>query len=110
MAEFINVMKEYNRMCEYYKLDCRECPLCNVNCEYVLHNEAEKSESIIMKWAREHPIPVYPRVRDILNTMAINMGYPVNDFNKYFLDSQINEKCAKYFGIKPINEDKLTNI
>ena len=106
MVEFINVMKEYNRMCHFYG-DCRDCPLCNVNCEYIMHEKPEETESIIMKWSREHPIPVYPRVRDVLNTIAIYMGHPVNDFDDDFLNSQINEKCAERLCIEPINKNTL---
>jgi len=105
MAEFINVMKEYNRMCEYYKLDCRECPLCNVNCEYVLHNEAEKSESIIMKWSKEHPRPIYPTIGEVVNKLLMLMNIEPRTPNLTAVyNMRLTKEAADYFGIKPINE------
>ena len=104
MAEFINVMEEYNRMCDHYKLDCRECPLCNVNCEYVLHNEAKKSETIIMKWAREHP-PIYPTVGEVVSKLLILMNIEPRTANLTAVyDERLTKEAADYFGIKPINE------
>ena len=123
MAEYNKVMEERNRMCDYYCKnygigeECSlECPLSGKNnpdlrycsgCDEFLYKEAEKAEQIIMKWAREHPIPpppVYPRVRDILNSIAILMDYQMNKFDENFLDLPINEKVAKRFEIRPINE------
>ena len=101
MAEFINFIKNYNRMCEYYKLDCRECPLCNVNCEYVLHNEAEKSESIIMKWAREHPL-IYPTIGEVITEICQLMNInPKTNLNTIY-DERLTEEVANKFNIKPI--------
>ena len=69
MAEFVEVMKQVNRMCRTYLGDqCRECPLnrCD-NCEMDIYSEnyftaqaAQKLESIATDWAKEHPEPVYP--------------------------------------------------
>lgn len=69
MAEFVEVMKQINRMCRTYLGDqCRKCPLnrCD-NCEMDIYSEnyftaqaAQKLESIATDWAKEHPEPVYP--------------------------------------------------
>lgn len=100
MAEYNKVMKEYNRMCDYYKLDCRECPLCNVNCEYVLHDEAEKSESIIMKWAREHP-PIYPTIGEVVEEICRLMNInPKTNLNTIY-DEHLTKEAADRFNIKP---------
>lgn len=118
MAEFQKVIQEFDRMCQYYGTDCEKCPInqfqinamTHYKCVDFLYINPDIAEDQIMKWSRTHPLPVYPRVREVLNTIATYMGHQTNDFDEHFLNSQINEKCAKCFGIKPINEDKLTNI
>ena len=117
MAEFQKVIQEFDRMCQYYGTDCEKCPInqlqinamTHYKCAELLYIRPDIAEDQIMKWSRTHPTPVYPSVRDVLNTIAIYMEHPVNDFDDSFLNSQINEKCAKFFSIKPINEDKLIN-
>lgn len=105
MAEFINVMKEYNRMCHSYA-DCRDCPLCNVNCEYIMHEKPEETESIIMKWSREHP-PIYPTIGEIIVKICKLMGInPLTNISTLY-DERLTKKAADYFGIKPINENTL---
>lgn len=62
MAEFIEVMKQFNRMCDSHKR-CGTCPTCPINhdkelftCYRWLTKNAEKAEEIIMTWAEEHPL------------------------------------------------------
>lgn len=100
MAEFINVMEEYNRMCEYYKLDCRECPLCNVNCEYVLHNEAKKSEAIIMEWAHKHP-PIYPTIGEVIEEICRLMNLDPKTNLYTIFGERLTKEAANKFNIKP---------
>lgn len=115
MAEFKEVIQEFDRMCQYYGTDCEKCPInqfqinamTHYKCEDFLYKCPDIAEDQIMKWSRTHPIAVYPLVRDVLNTMAIYMGRPVNNFDDYFLNSQINEKCAQRFGIEPINKNSF---
>lgn len=60
MAEFQKVANEIKRMCD--KLKCSECPLGSKNtlangiCTTWTLQHPEKSESIVMQWAAEHPI------------------------------------------------------
>lgn len=67
MAEFTEVMKQKERMCNYYE-DIRNtdvsCRNCNMNlrnngiqetCSSLMDNFPEKAEQIIMDWAKEHP-------------------------------------------------------
>lgn len=66
MAEFTEVLKQKERMCEYFtnpdKSSCRKCPMASVNngydaiCETFLLNHPQEAEPIIMKWAKENPI------------------------------------------------------
>ena len=57
MAEFIEVLRQGNRMCDSYD-ECRKCPLYNM-CEgdmFELYKKGEEIEAIVMKWAKEHPV------------------------------------------------------
>lgn len=65
VAEFTEVLKQFNRMCWYYQRK-RECPIgCPMNgvnisqCRKVTFEEPKETEQIIMEWAADHPI-VYP--------------------------------------------------
>lgn len=66
MAEFQEVMRQYRRLCkscggDEYAHKCKSCPISSANnstgisCDDVLWREPEIAESIIMKWAAEHP-------------------------------------------------------
>ena len=65
MAEFQEVMKQKNRMCNSYSL-CTNCPIYeNDNkgemlCDDFIICKPAIAEEIIMKWASEHPEPCYP--------------------------------------------------
>lgn len=62
MAEFVEVMNQKLRMCNYFKQDCNKCNLSykanglNVVCTKCLSCYPEEAEKIIMDWAKEHPI------------------------------------------------------
>lgn len=66
MAEFLEVMTQFDRMCKYYhgNLTCpMDCPMDGVNisqCRKIMTERPEITEKTIMAWAREHPEPVYP--------------------------------------------------
>lgn len=66
MAEFTEVMKQRERMCDFFQT---EEGLCRINCPFSdkksgayddcnrwVMEHYEEAESIIMKWAEEHPI------------------------------------------------------
>ena len=61
MAEFITVMREYNRMCNS-DMGCDNCQVSASNngtgasCYHFIRKSPEKAERIIMSWASEHPI------------------------------------------------------
>lgn len=64
MAEFQEVARQYERMCDYFKdkFGCESCPLCSSknesgkSCVFVFYSEPRQAEEIIMKWAKEHPM------------------------------------------------------
>lgn len=61
MAEFQEVMKHRNRICEYYAR-CIGCPLSietngtEYGCVDFEMKCPQQAEEIIMKWAEEHPV------------------------------------------------------
>ena len=66
MAEYSVVMKEAKRMCWHYTQGgnhdkCPMYPSCNVSqCRKIAFERPEEFEGRVMKWAEEHPEPVYP--------------------------------------------------
>ena len=77
MAEFQEVMKQWNRMCNAvpgkaghinlcsdiisgYVCPLRENGMCNLAIEAQSIEDWKEGEYIIMAWAAEHPEPVYP--------------------------------------------------
>lgn len=62
MGEFVEVMKQKERMCKSYKGVCRKCDVSSDNngkhigCRSFTLNYPQEAEEIIMKWAEEHPV------------------------------------------------------
>jgi len=117
MAEYSKIMKERNRMCDYYysiNHECNfDCPLSQdknpalanySSCTEFLYKEAEKAEEIIMKWSKEHPQPIYPTIGELIGKICILMNInPLTSINTIY-DERLTKEAADYFGIKPINE------
>ena len=67
MAEFLQIMKNWQRMCHSFK-SCSTCPLYDENgWAHVLCSEGgirsskpEIVEAVVTKWAEENQEPVYP--------------------------------------------------
>lgn len=65
MAQFTEVMRQAKRMCESFSDGCRECPIGDANaleCGITVTSwmDCEEVERRVMRWAAEHPEPVYP--------------------------------------------------
>lgn len=65
MADFLQTMKDWQRMCDTIK-SCKDCPMYEDGWTYVLCSEGgissarpEVAEGIVTKWAAEHQV-VYP--------------------------------------------------
>lgn len=65
MAEFVEVMKQKERMCKKYSEEFSICKKCELGiaktkhdmvCWEFLENLPQEAEEIIMKWAKEHPV------------------------------------------------------
>ena len=71
MAEFQEVMKQYNRLCNEFRSGlhvkyCDECPVSsvkngkNLTCTEVMRSDPEWFEKTVMDWAAANPEPKYP--------------------------------------------------
>lgn len=71
MADFVQTMKNWRRMCKAFTTDddscCYGCPVLDLHehgCEAIFEMEDstdwERYEGQIREWAAEHPEPVYP--------------------------------------------------
>jgi len=108
MAEFQEVMRQWRRMCAAFK-ECEECPQYR---EYQCYNtvkrvfqcgDIESLENNVMKWAAEHPEPVYPTWEEWLITQGVikenptgGVGWPMPK-----LVERIPADIAQKLGIEP---------
>lgn len=99
MADFVQTMKDWKRMCDTYDY-CSDCPL-NDDRETCIHasrgkwpNSVDNLERRVMAWAAEHPEPVYPTWLEWLKSMGVIpylMGLvTVRDVDGTFEDGHVN--------------------
>jgi hypothetical protein len=120
---FVEVMEHFDRICRKYSPYCRidQCPIAALIRQWEHDNEDEWQENCpffgykyphefaeaVMKWAKDHPIPEYGTIKDVINEMFKMMGIPEDSFCSYGLDVKINREVAEKFNIQPINGDKI---
>lgn len=122
---FQEVMREKMRMHKYFfdvnnNKSCHGCPirpLCDKpHCEWG-EEESKEIESIVMKWAKEHPVPVYPTWAEWLKSIgmiarakvsiterspfSINIRTEMADILTDKADEPIPEELAVKIGLKP---------
>lgn len=110
MADFVQVMKDWRRLCETIQSEnqqkspngwCIGCPIqgnCVIDSEikYTTDNVLAMIGERIQSWAAENPEPVYPSWSDFLN----HIGLPTyGDLN-----SPIRPDIAKMLGLEPKEE------
>ena len=94
--EFKEFLKEYKRMCSSYKYcslcpidkESRDCELQN-NCGNMDFLSDVNAESIVEKWAKEHPVKTYEsdfkdKINDLLKI------FPNHKLRKFIEDTNIN--------------------
>ena len=94
--EFKEFLKEYKRMCSFYKYcslcpidkESRDCELQN-NCGNMDFLSDVNAESIVEKWAKEHPVKTYEsdfkdKINDLLKI------FPNHKLKKFIEDNNIN--------------------
>lgn len=99
MAEFLEVMKNWERMCdschEYCELFDKLCPSVQNILLNFDENDAATIERVVTKWARENPEPpVYPTWREYVMSL-LSIDDKGND--------RIPEDIAKILKIDPVN-------
>ena len=99
MAEFVDVLRQFDRMCKA-NAGCFNCPLhepdgvsdrCSIN---AFVNDSERIECEVMSWAAEHPEPVYPTWAAWL---AEKFGYDLREI----MYEPIPADIAQKLGIEP---------
>lgn len=105
MADFVDVLRQFDRMCKA-NAGCFNCPLhkpdgvsdgCSIG---AFVNDSERIEREVMKWAAEHPEPVYPTVYEWLVSIGL-LGsdmWAMSDLYK-----PIPAEIAEKLGIQPKN-------
>ena len=76
MAEFLEVMKQLNRLCTTSACgpDCpMQCMGCcgNIGSHCSRPIQAERIEKTVMQWAAENPEPVYPTWKEWLQSVGV---------------------------------------
>lgn len=114
MAEFVQVMPQFMRLCDSYK-HCDDCPICqagfNCDCDHQGYSKtgAAEIEHIIMSWAAEHPEPTYPVWAEWFYKQFLiwcQTNYPGRAKDEkawfdYLYDTHIPADIAQKLGIKP---------
>ena len=113
MAEFAEVMRQFNRMCKA-NAGCFNCPLhgldgidrCRIS---AFVRDPNRIEREVMSWAAEYPEPLYPTWAEWLTDQAVMVigerGCYGNilPMNKIF--TPIPADIAQKLGIEPIEPD-----
>lgn len=79
MAEFVQTMKDWKRMCDTYTTDdavscCNGCPMSGRGCGSIYESgnaEPDIIEREVMSWAAEHPEPKTPKWFDYLCNIGV---------------------------------------
>ena len=113
MADFIQMMKDWRRMCMCYRTndnpDCSDCPmvnnrLCGFEISDIQDEELEDAQQTITTWVAEHPEPVYPTWVDWLMEQGI-----IPDFETAKNSDEPGVRAASFYitkkGFIPIPAD-----
>ena len=110
MAEFSEVMRQFDRMCKSHA-GCVDCPLAikgSVETKCSIGSFIDDSEYVereIMAWAAEHPEPVYPTWWEWLENMGI-VSKPKSECSKIFDTTRMYDNIpadfAQKHGIEPL--------
>lgn len=120
---FIEVIQNFNRMCNKYYSHCsvRECPIAELikrweieheddwtrNCITFAREEPEEFADCVMTWAQDNPVAIYPTIGEVVRKICALMNIDPHTSINTICDERLTEETAKYFGIEPINKDKL---
>ena len=105
--EYGDVMKEFNRMCWFYRSK-NKCPMgcpmagCNISqCRKFAFQCPAEFASTVMQWAAEHPVPKYPSWGEYLcNIGLIHDCTESEDVVSRLFDNVIPDCIAQKLGLK----------
>ena len=113
MAEFSEVMRQWQRMCKSMQMKNMSCkedcllghnPTCG-ELEYASLEEIKNAETVIMKWATEHPEPVYPTWSEWLQEIGVaEVGSGMLSIHPAIAEQPIPADMAQKLGIEPKGE------
>ena len=105
MAQFVEVMNQARRICLEHPGDCYECPLYDdewSGCRFDLTEEYlydDTTERIVLKWAEEHPEPVYPSWEEAWKKLFPEMASVRPPCVRYFLPTgEYKDICVRFDG------------
>ena len=116
MAEFVQTMKDWRRMCIAANdgpdtTKCGNCPmgesrLCGFEISDIGDYELQEAETFITTWAAEHPEPVYPTWAEWLESKHVITVTQIDDYTKkvlpaFYMFSPIPADIAQKLGITP---------
>lgn len=122
---FVEVIEQFDRMCQrlgQMNCDPKECPISALidlwehthedrwddHCLNFAREMPDQFAKEVMKWANTHDKePIYPTIGEVLNKICILMNINPKTSIYTICDERLNETAANYFGIEPINKDKL---
>ena len=104
MADFVQTMKDWRRMCK--TLGAENCEGCKLHedgndCVAVYEGEMDyaKVEKTVTDWAAENPVPVYPTWIEWFQRQVWKKG---TDASPMFLYDPIPADIAEKLGIEPM--------
>ena len=100
MAEFIEVMKQRDRMCKSNGCNCFGCGLALKNngkelrCDDFCCSYPQEAEKIIMDWAKEHP--VMTNADKFKEVFGIEIGHEFEKCDLFTCSDDGCDKCEYY--------------
>ena len=107
MAEWMEIMNQFNRMCWSYQRECMcpmACPMNGVNisqCRKIAFERPKETEEIVVQWAAEHPV-VYPTWSEWLQEIGVaQVGSGMLSIHPAIAEQSIPADIAQKLGIEP---------
>ena len=109
MAEYTKVIEQFKRMCWYYSRDkmqkscpmCTSYPNCNIGqCRKIAFEKPAHFTVTVMRWAAEHPEPVYPTWGEYIRSITGLDPVEVNGM-RLALTRTIPADLAEKLGLQP---------
>lgn len=112
MADFVQTMKDWKRMCnsmgqENEYTACEKCDLRDFGCPAIYEKEGDSAdwkhvENEVAKWAAEHPEPVYPTWEQFIAEMYLRSGRTkYHNIKEWEINEHIPADIAQKLGIEP---------